>query len=471
MTDMIEPLHGTDKFRVRQRQQLRTPEKADEFVSQLVAFCEQAKEHGKVSVFEDFDISQNLLQLEHIEGIVTALIDSNAHVERFRAFALPYLDDMACTVLAGWLANVSLEHAPCEMHLSDCAITAVGFTVLMQVIQDSDAFPPLDPKRHGEKLPMYLRLEHNYIDTTAIQEKLDEGVLAMMQKSGPAAYAPEVKCRLLVHEDGKLKQKDGDPPSPEDAPPPKRVQPTPFDGPHKGWGRNGQSGDSSRKILPLRSSEGSKSYGSSYRSSSDWRSKGESRQALPAPASSTRERVRWPSSKVGTTSGSSYGSEKWSDSRYRSYDKRDDTSRHASSGADRSRQDRSYGDSSYYRSKTRQSSYEDAPAAKRTKVSMGYQSDRQGWQDDKRWDRGREPAIGSRRKAPDTANARVTSGSARRPKEPVATTRYRPRPTAAPDDGLLDLPDGWEMHHAEEYDLDYYWNKNTGESSWERPTE
>mmetsp|Transcript_24618 Transcript_24618/g.56820 ORF Transcript_24618/g.56820 Transcript_24618/m.56820 type:complete len:506 (-) Transcript_24618:124-1641(-) len=499
-TDMIEPLHGTDKFRVRMRQQLRTPEKADEFVVQLTAFCERNKELGKVSVFEDFDISQNLLQSNHMEGIVAALQDSNTHVERFRAFALPYLDDMACHDLANWLSTVTVEHAPCEMHLSDCAITAVGFDYLMQAIMENDAFPPLDPKRQGAKLPMYLRLEHNYIDPTTIQEKIDEGVLAVMRKTGPAAYAPEVKCRLLVHEDGKLKQKDGDPPSPEDAPAPKRVQPTRYDeGTTGGWARNGHrdSKDSSshswsKRITPLKSSEGSRSYGSSYGSASDWRKKAsagrqddkwESKQALPAPASTTRERVQWPtssSSHAERHSGSSYRSDNWSDSRYSSYNKRDDASRHTSSGTDRRAQAKTYDD--YSRTKPRHSSYPEEPPAKRARFSKDsgrdHQSDRKGWQDDRRWDdskgresakgSGRVSAIGSRRQAPDTANARVTAGSSRRPREPAAPERSRARPTAAPDG--KDLPDGWEIHVAEEYDIEYFWNRLTGESSWERPT-
>mmetsp|Transcript_75987 Transcript_75987/g.180768 ORF Transcript_75987/g.180768 Transcript_75987/m.180768 type:complete len:480 (-) Transcript_75987:156-1595(-) len=468
--EMIEPLRGTDKFVVRMRQHLRTPEKADEFVLQLSAFCEHARDEGKTVVFEDFDISQNLLQPDHIEGILAALTETNAHVERFRAFALPHLDDMACTALAGWLSSVTLDNAPCEMHLSDCAITAVGFTVLIQALIENDAFPPNDPKHPGRRFPMYLRLEHNYIDGSAIQEKVDEGVISVFKKQASSHFSDKVKVRLLVHEDGKFKQKDGDPPNPEDAPPPKRVHETRFT---KGSGKNGHS--KGGPIAPLRESGRSwdrdRSWGGSDRSRGsdrsfwssggdrswdrdrdrdsdrrwshdrynehddrdrrDWRSKGDysSRQALPAASSSTRETLRFNSPRIrggssshghsrsSRESGSRRGVELKPAPRSESY-----TVTGKSSGSSRPRASESAAD---------------APASKRSRI-----------------DGGREARDRDRK-----ADDKGTSGSDRRPpREPRASAGGK-------------LPPDWEEHFSDEYKINYYWNCKTGASSWERPTQ
>lgn len=32
------------------------------------------------------------------------------------------------------------------------------------------------------------------------------------------------------------------------------------------------------------------------------------------------------------------------------------------------------------------------------------------------------------------------------------------------------LPSPWQQHFSEEYDLPYFWNAETGEAAWERPT-
>ena len=129
---------------------------------------------GKQAVFEDFDISQNMIPVDQFQKIFEILADSSVHVERFRSFGCPTFSDEVTEHLAGWLAEVTESNLPYEMHLSDNAMTTDGFNVLSRALQDNDAFPGVDPKRpdDGKRLPMYLRLECNYINEKVIEKLL-----------------------------------------------------------------------------------------------------------------------------------------------------------------------------------------------------------------------------------------------------------------------------------------------------------
>merc|ERR1719446_1943134 len=132
------------------------------------------------------------------------------------------------------------------MHLSDNAIQTTGFLEIVKAIEENSAFPPKDP-RNPEKgrVPLYLRLEGNFIEKDAIQEKVDDNTFIVMKKSDRMQYTEKYKCRLLVREDGSYAQKEGEPPSPEDAPPPKRVQDWKGGG-GKGWGKDKGRNDRDR---------------------------------------------------------------------------------------------------------------------------------------------------------------------------------------------------------------------------------
>lgn len=93
---------------------------------------------------------------------------------------------------AGWLATVTPETAPWEIHLSDCAITTEGFLIMMTALEDNDAFPS-DKGRSHEPAPMYLRLECNYIDETIIKEKVDENVCTEFQRRARARARPSLR--------------------------------------------------------------------------------------------------------------------------------------------------------------------------------------------------------------------------------------------------------------------------------------
>ena len=95
---------------------------------------------------------------------------------------------------------------------------------------------------------MYCCLEGNYIENTAIQEKIDQGVMITFQKVTKIAQSrsgkgkgvqkgklTDAKVRLLTLPNGCFNQNEGVPPDAEDAPAPKPVYD--YKGGEKGKGK------------------------------------------------------------------------------------------------------------------------------------------------------------------------------------------------------------------------------------------
>lgn len=227
----IEKLYA-NKHVVRLRQKLSTPEIADEFVLELQEKIDAHREAGKTLVIEDLDISENKCSTEHLESIFTNLVDGGVHVERLRCFGMPTMDDTVAITMAGWLAGISRENAPCEMHLSDCALTEEGFGEIMKAIEENEAFPAPDPKAPSRGcLPVYIRIENNYIDESAIQQCIDSGIIVKMFK-GDTKHSDTHKVRLLVRRENGFQQRSGPPPAPESV-----ASPRPFKGKGTGKGK------------------------------------------------------------------------------------------------------------------------------------------------------------------------------------------------------------------------------------------
>mmetsp|Transcript_56314 Transcript_56314/g.157950 ORF Transcript_56314/g.157950 Transcript_56314/m.157950 type:complete len:369 (-) Transcript_56314:23-1129(-) len=183
-----------------------------------------AGEGAEPLVIADLDVSQNPLTGEQFESLFTQLGSHHARVLRFRMFGCPTLNDDVARVIADYFRLLTPERAPTEMHLSDCAITAEGFGHIMSAFEETEVYPaPI--MKGGRPMALYMRLENNYIDEAAIQEKVDAGVIAAYRK-GSGSRVPSIgakKVDLIVRENGRFMQKQGDPPAPEHAPPPKDV--------------------------------------------------------------------------------------------------------------------------------------------------------------------------------------------------------------------------------------------------------
>jgi len=313
---MIEELSHGDKFVVRVRQRLTTPGLASKFIAEISDLIDSRKSEDKTTIFEDLDISQNAIPREQFTDLFAVLADSQVQVERFRAFGCPTLGDEVALLLAGWLSSVASGMAPFEMHLSDCAIQTTGFLELCKAFEENQAFPPSHPRYPDKRqLPLYLRVEGNYIEKKTLQEKVDEGILMIMRKNDRPVYTTEHKVRLLVREDKSFGQRSGEPPSPENAPPPKRVNETwpvhNYKGQDKDRGKSKDKGKGKDRGKDSYSSGKGKSKGSSSMSAlaesqkilaeAPWRGNSAPRERP------SREPLRNPSSLGDSRGASSYG--------------------------------------------------------------------------------------------------------------------------------------------------------------------
>ncbi|CAE7639686.1 unnamed protein product [Symbiodinium sp. CCMP2592] len=160
-------------------------------------------------VIQELDVSQNRLTLEQFETLFVSMGVAGAKVIRYRMFGCPTLDDQVLQSLANFLSGqMTADTAPWELHLSDCAITTDGFLALMDAIETSDLYPRPSPQNPAKGIPLYLRLENNYIAEDAIQQKVDAGLIQTFTKQmGPQmSFAGGPKVNLLARGDGKCQQ-------------------------------------------------------------------------------------------------------------------------------------------------------------------------------------------------------------------------------------------------------------------------
>lgn len=486
--EMVEPANVDGKFVVRLRQRLKTAEQAERFIRQLLDRIESSKSAEKTLVFDDFDISENKVLAEHLASIFEAFTDEGVHVERFRAFGCPTLDDSAAYLLSDWLSRVKSENVPYEIHLSDCAITTDGFQAISNALAENDAFPAPDPKfpRRGP-LALYLRLEHNFIDTKAMDKVIEDGIAVKMKKGKTPAHSDGVKMRFLVREDGNFAQKRGTPPSPEDVPDPRPVR-------EKGMGKGSSSwsgGDRWRDHDRDRKGSGKGSWGGKDRDRRDsirppWQ------MAISAPrgaqngASSGRGERRTD----GYSRSESYSS---------SYPSRPETRRPLRSPEPRRREGGYSGGSGGYDSARPSSGPSSAPAPYNAFSRGGRPDDRdagRGPRRDDGRDRGRgggsydssRPAMRRPLDArdredpykrprhdppPRSFGSRDPGGRGGERSEGDRGDRGGSRPAgagrASGGSGGGKLPHPWEEHWSDDYQMMYFWNSKSGDSQWERP--
>mmetsp|Transcript_44788 Transcript_44788/g.103472 ORF Transcript_44788/g.103472 Transcript_44788/m.103472 type:complete len:465 (-) Transcript_44788:118-1512(-) len=427
------------KYVVRLRQQLRTDALAEYFCNQLQEKVDEEKALGQMLVFEDFDISQNTIPIEQWEALFSAIADSNVVVERFRAFGCATMTDEAATFLAGWLAGVTQETVPFELHLSDCAITSDGFHDLAKALEENDAFPPVDPRNPSKRLPLYMRLEHNYIVESVIKRAIDDKIFVPMKKAEGARHSALYKARLLVREDGTFQQKKGTPPAPEDAPPPKPV----FE---KGKGKGKSKGTSRSARPPFRDRDRERDRDRDRRGRRDfdggkgYRQMAPPWQALPAPRPTASRPFHGKGEKRRFEAEKPVPAKRY-ESEY-------------------SRGGRGYSPQAYN------------AFSRRGGSPIGGHNSWEGC-----WEGGRSARPNRRDNDWDEASSRRcrsnstpvghqgakgpgSRGASRAPTS-RAPTPSRPRSAA--------LPFPWEEHWSEEYQLPYFWNSKSGDSSWERP--
>lgn len=199
---------------VKGRGRFRTPEAFEAMLDGLQTMLTTLLERGgsdanACPVIQELDVSQNRLTLEQFETLFVSMGVAGAKVIRYRMFGCPTLDDQVLQSLANFLSGqMTADTAPWELHLSDCAITTDGFLALMDAIETSDLYPRPSPQNPAKGIPLYLRLENNYIAEDAIQQKVDAGLIQTFTKQmGPQMSFPGgPKVNLLARGDGKCQQ-------------------------------------------------------------------------------------------------------------------------------------------------------------------------------------------------------------------------------------------------------------------------
>jgi len=214
---------------IKGRRRFQDPSAYDGFIDELQSTFKTIKESKPDAplIIADCDLSQNPLSADQFEMLFMALsaVDGGpVRVQRFRLFGCCALNDDVMAHLSNFFrTDLTTETAPTELHLSDCAITTEGFNTFMSAIEETELFPTTHPQS-GKKVPLYVRLENNYIDEAAIQEKVDAGIIRPFLKTMGGRDANGAKVDLVVKQvNGGFQQKTGVPPAPEDAPPPKEV--------------------------------------------------------------------------------------------------------------------------------------------------------------------------------------------------------------------------------------------------------
>lgn len=161
---LLKPERAGDKLVVRLRRQCRDPSAAERLCADLEKLVGGAT---KAIAFKDFDISQNTFSMEQFDRIFQAFSKPFVSIQILRLFGSATLDDRVCGLMAVWLVNAV---ALIELHLSDCAITRVGFDLLMDALAANPAFP------RGGCNPLFVRLENNYISQEAFDVAIAKGI-------------------------------------------------------------------------------------------------------------------------------------------------------------------------------------------------------------------------------------------------------------------------------------------------------
>lgn len=387
--------------------------------------------------FENIDLSQNHIPLEDFETFFGVLSSCGAQVERLKLFGCPTLDDAVAELLAGWISGLRDGAVPTELHLSDCAISTDGFRALIDALESNEHVPAVD-KHVGRRVPMYCRLENNYIDEGVMQEKVDIGTIILFDKASSKGGKGKRITRNADESGAKLKlvgrtfqQRAGPPPDPEDAPPPKKVE-EPWRGSAKGQGEGGGAGGSGKSRRVGKNDEAPwRSSSNSWEWTSSWERKSESGWDRDRRSDRGGNLVQNQAGDRGETRRSGdrqhVSGEAWS--LWSSNAGRDAT--------DISR--RNNGSSLRLGS----ASLAALPSSARGHPYGGGADGR---------------LVGSYREPGGACPSAAVERSRSPVRKPAAKT------------GWGSLPEPWQKHFSDEYNLHYYWNSKTGESRWEPPT-
>lgn len=376
----------------------------------------------------------------------------------------------------------------------------------MGAIEESGLYP-IQPPLSGRSGPVgvYMRLENNYIPEEAIQESVQNGAIRPWVKTAGNHRGGEgcAKVDLIVRSDTHFQQRSGEPPAPENAPPPKQV----FDRNAPQQQRQGQRmaiGDGSNS---WNQKGGGKGWQQQHGAGKGWQQqhgKGWQQQALPGET--------WHLNKGGQGWQNQHGGKGWAVNKgggenWQEHPFHQNSQpwqlekgggqqvgkggRWRNSHWDEEQPEDPRGPQSHIRSQAWEVEQPEENQGASQPIGGAWQQQHKphhvrspfapggkssGGKGGNDRQNGATPtvrpgltAIGGKPSLilPTTRAGSWTKGrgnSQDRSRTPSA--RYPAPPAAKP----VALPHPWEEHWSEQYSIPYYWNAETGESLWEKPS-
>eukprot|EP00811_Abedinium_folium_P003131 NODE_12880_length_1198_cov_3.458450.p1 GENE.NODE_12880_length_1198_cov_3.458450~~NODE_12880_length_1198_cov_3.458450.p1 ORF type:complete len:230 (+),score=54.56 NODE_12880_length_1198_cov_3.458450:309-998(+) len=200
---------------VSAKKKLNTPEEVERFIKDLQRVIEGHLSKEVTPVFKVFDVSQNRVAPQGFHSIF-AILRAYAKCVKLKTLRLhgcPSLNDQAIDSVADWLADVTSETVPNQLHLSHGAITTKGFTRFMDAIKGNTAFPPISVHTRKPN-PTYLRIEKNYIDEGSMWQNIEEGVMYAVRDNTDTGDAHrDSKLKVWALHGSQLEQRQGNPPT------------------------------------------------------------------------------------------------------------------------------------------------------------------------------------------------------------------------------------------------------------------
>jgi len=467
---------------VKGRQKLET--QFEELIAELQKRFEQHSVDSGVDelfIISDLDVSQNKLSLDQFQTLFTVLSYPNVCVERFRMFGCPTLDDSVMQVFSDYLRQLAPDCAPLELHLSDCAVTSEGFHSLCGALEETQLYPKANSLSPTIGTPLYLRLENNYITEEHIKEKVDAGVLRHFNKAnGKTAPLSGGAKANLVMKGSTYGQKEGSPPAPEEAPPPKQIfdrnnpatklqqeswnpwmwmmQFGPWGGCHKGgWQKSAMKGIQTSAVKGGMQKGGMTPWPGLMALAGKAKGKGKQLGKSQNPQQSGGQNQWQNQNQNESQSSQNCQSSQWSNAQ---------SWQNQSQG--KSDQDQN---PSWKAWESKSSTWQDQGGSWKDKSSTEWSSNDSSWGNGSSSSQGqswqKDSSTGSKQqpqnqdwKRQEGRRGWTSQGSEDRSRTPAP----RPKPEAQEKP-----PPPWEIHYSEEHHLKYFWNSETGESLWEKP--
>lgn len=141
------------------------------------------------------NFARNEIGDDGVKILVAYLLRKNISVHQLKLYRNA-ISDVGAAKIGELVAHSSL--APREVHLSYNCIGDRGAVDLLQAIAKSSRYPCTNERSGDQRLPLWMRLEYNYINWHRINKQLDE-VKWMSAESRESQAAKDSKAAICLH--------------------------------------------------------------------------------------------------------------------------------------------------------------------------------------------------------------------------------------------------------------------------------